>query len=171
MQQRESHAQVYRKREEERERGGELGLGFLEELCLLSLGHHGEEAGATCGGERRRTTGLGGAGDNGGESRREGRGGGGFQEHGGAAVEAAADGEGLVHGAPPQPRLQLHRVQAQPHHRRHPVAERRRGTARVRDGQVLDEPPRAVRAPEAALHAAGEHRDPDVRRGLLGDRI
>ncbi|CAN6453257.1 unnamed protein product [Victoria cruziana] len=57
--------------------------------------------------------------------------------------------------------------EAQSHHENHPVAQRRGGAARLLLHQNVDKVAGEVRAPQAAIHQAGEHRHPDMCRRLL----
>ncbi|KAL6652776.1 hypothetical protein ACP70R_011701 [Stipagrostis hirtigluma subsp. patula] len=89
---------------------------------------------------------------------------------GGGAVEGAGDGAGAGGergaGRAPVPHL----AQAGPHGGGHPVAQRRGGAARLLPRGGVDRGAQEARRRLQALHQAGEHRHPDVRRRLLRPR-
>jgi len=90
---------------------------------------------------------------------------------GGAAVAGAGDGAGAGGQRRPRGAILPHHAQAQPHRRDHPLAQRRRGAARLLPRPHLDGGAREVRRRLQALHQAGEHRHPDMRRRLLRPRL
>jgi hypothetical protein len=90
---------------------------------------------------------------------------------GGAPVAGAGDGSGAGGQRRPGGALLPHYAQAQPHRRDHPLAQRRRGAARLLPGPHLDGGAREVRRRLQALHQAGEHRHSDMRRRLLRPRL
>lgn len=83
----------------------------------------------------------------------------------------AADGAGVRGQLRPRNPLHLHRHEAQPHDRDHPVAQRLGRPPRILLRQDVDQIARQVRLPQAALHQAGEHRHSDLRRRLLRHRL
>ena len=90
---------------------------------------------------------------------------------GGAVVAGAADGARLRGELLPGRHVQHHRDEAGTHHGDHPVAQRLRGAPRLLFRPPLDRRHREGRPPQAALHAPGEHRHPDLRRRRLRHRL
>jgi hypothetical protein len=114
--------------------------------------------------------GLGG-GDHGPAPHRGRRPGGGSGAGAGPFVEGAGDGAGDRGERGPRRALLPHHAQAQPHRGDHPLAQRRRRAARLLPRPHVDRRAREVWRRLQALHQAGEHRHPDLRRRLLWPRL
>lgn len=67
--------------------------------------------------------------------------------------------------------LHLRGDETEPHDGDHPVAQHLRGAAQLLLREDVDEDTQQGWDPETAVHEAGEHRYPDVRRRFLRDRL